>query len=77
MSIISSKLSKELYIKNFTRGKRNGEGWHSDITFEPVTSDYAVLKIVESTPTGGDTLWASGYALYEKLTLTFRSYLKH
>lgn len=76
VSIISSKLSKELYIKNFTRGKRSGEGWHSDITFESVTSDYAVLKIVESTPTGGDTLWASGYALYEKLTPTFRSYLE-
>jgi hypothetical protein len=31
------------------------------ITFEPVPSDYAILKIHTLPPTGGDTLWASGY----------------
>lgn len=76
VSIISSKLSKELYLNRFLQGTRSNEGWHSDITFEPVPSDYAILKIVEPTPTGGDTLWASGYALYEKLTPSFRSYLE-
>lgn len=30
----------------------------SDITFEPIPSDYAILKIVELPATGGDTLWA-------------------
>lgn len=76
VSIISSKLGRELYLKNFLQGRKESEGWHSDITFEPVTSDYAVLKIVEPTPTGGDTLWASGYALYDKLTPLFRGYLE-
>ncbi|CUM64902.1 uncharacterized protein PRCAT00002520001 [Priceomyces carsonii] len=77
VSIISSKLGKELYLKErYLSSKRGGEGWHSDITFEPVPSDYAILKIVEPTPSGGDTLWASGYALYEKLSPSFRGYLE-
>lgn len=41
----------------------------SSITFEPVPSDYAILKIV--TPpedVGGDTLWASGYEAYDRLS---------
>lgn len=31
-------------------------GWHSDITFEPVPSDYAMLKIHTLPETGGDTV---------------------
>ena len=31
-------------------------GWHSDITFEPVPSDYAMLKIHTLPSTGGDTV---------------------
>jgi alpha-ketoglutarate-dependent taurine dioxygenase len=31
-------------------------GWHADITFEPVPSDYAMLKIHNLPPTGGDTV---------------------
>ncbi|MCJ1252069.1 hypothetical protein MMC30_009307 [Trapelia coarctata] len=30
-------------------------GWHADITFEPVPSDYAMLKIHTLPKTGGDT----------------------
>ena len=44
-------------------------GWHSDITFEPVPSDYAMLKIHTLPPkSGGDTLWASGYDVYDRLS---------
>ncbi|KAK3380862.1 hypothetical protein B0H63DRAFT_545033 [Podospora didyma] len=42
--------------------------WHSDITFEPVPSDYASPKIHTLPTTGGDTLWASGYELYDRLS---------
>lgn len=31
-------------------------GWHSDITFEAVPSDYAMLKIHTSPSSGGDTV---------------------
>lgn len=43
-------------------------GWHSDITFEPVPSDYAILKLHTNPPTGGDTLWASAYEAYSRLS---------
>ena len=75
VSIISSEVGKQLYLKR-SGGKKGSEGWHSDITFEPVPSDYAILKIIEPTPSGGDTLWASGYALYEKLSPSLRKYLE-
>lgn len=31
-------------------------GWHTDISFEAVPSDYAMLKIHTLPPTGGDTV---------------------
>lgn len=51
-------------------------GWHSDITFEPVPSDYAMLKIHTLPSTGGDTLWASGYEVYDRLSPPMRDMLK-
>ncbi|KAI9643872.1 hypothetical protein NHQ30_007223 [Ciborinia camelliae] len=51
-------------------------GWHADITFERVPSDYACLKIHTLPATGGDTLWASGTAVYEKLSPAMRGFLE-
>lgn len=51
-------------------------GWHSDISFEPVPSDYAMLKIHTLPPTGGDTLWASGYEVYDRLSPPVRAMLE-
>ncbi|KAK0631383.1 hypothetical protein B0T14DRAFT_572485 [Immersiella caudata] len=51
-------------------------GWHSDITFEPVPSDYAMLKIHTLPATGGDTLWASGYEVYDRLSLPMQKMLE-
>ncbi|PMD50898.1 alpha-ketoglutarate-dependent taurine dioxygenase [Hyaloscypha bicolor E] len=51
-------------------------GWHADITFEPVPSDYAMLKIHTLPATGGDTLWASGYEIYDRLSPKMREFLE-
>lgn len=51
-------------------------GWHTDISFEPVPSDYAMLKIHTLPPTGGDTLWASGYEIYDRLSPAMRTMLE-
>ncbi|KAI1069324.1 hypothetical protein LB507_008790 [Fusarium sp. FIESC RH6] len=51
-------------------------GWHSDITFEKVPSDYAMLKIHTLPATGGDTLWASGYEVYDKLSDPMKKFLE-
>ncbi|THU90611.1 taurine catabolism dioxygenase [Dendrothele bispora CBS 962.96] len=55
---------------------RASNGWHADITFEPVPSDYAILKMHTLPPVGGDTLWASGYEAYDRLSPAFRKFLE-
>ncbi|WVQ81151.1 hypothetical protein IAT38_003273 [Cryptococcus sp. DSM 104549] len=50
--------------------------WHSDITFEPYPSDYASLQIRESPETGGDTLWASAYEAYDRLSPAYKTFLE-
>jgi alpha-ketoglutarate-dependent taurine dioxygenase len=43
------------------------------ITFERIPSDYAILKIVQPPEdAGGDTLWASGYEAYDRLSPAFQ-----
>lgn len=65
ISVISSAQQKKLYNKNpkensnstifrLDEKKQNGKaGWHSDITFEPIPSDYAVLRLTQLPKTGG------------------------
>ena len=61
ISIISSVQAKKIYPGYFgpTEKKQSSKDqWHSDITFEPIPSDYAILRLVELPGTGGgkDTL---------------------
>ena len=60
ISVISSEQGKKIYKKSFgfitgIQDKKQSakEGWHSDITFEPVPSDYAILRLTELPKTGG------------------------
>ena len=41
--------------------------WHSDVTWRPEPSLGSILRIVESPPLGGDTLWADMGAAYDLL----------
>ncbi|VVT57968.1 uncharacterized protein SAPINGB_P005971 [Magnusiomyces paraingens] len=54
-------------------------GWHTDITFEPVPADYSALKIVDQPDegSGGDTVFANGYALYERLSEPLQEFLEN
>jgi len=63
----------------YSRGDRTrlaARQWHSDITFEPVPSDYAILKIHTNPSSGGDTLWASAYEAYSRLSPGLAAYLE-
>ncbi|KAL4793901.1 hypothetical protein BDV19DRAFT_390662 [Aspergillus venezuelensis] len=51
-------------------------GWHTDISFERVPSDYAMLKIHTLPETGGDTLWASGYEIYDRISPEMAAFLE-
>jgi alpha-ketoglutarate-dependent taurine dioxygenase len=59
ISVISSAQAKEIYknrFADFLAGKKKQSlksGWHSDITFEPVPSDYAILRLTQLPSTGG------------------------
>ncbi|KAK4172539.1 hypothetical protein QBC36DRAFT_362500 [Triangularia setosa] len=79
ISVISSEKQKKgggltHQLSDVSRYASNA--WHSDITFEPVPSDYAMLKIHTLPMTGGDTLWASGYEVYDRLSGPMREMLK-
>lgn len=50
--------------------------WHSDVTYEKQPPSYTSLKLLKGPSTGGDTLWISGYALYDILSPRLRTYLE-
>ena len=59
ISVISSAKQKKgggLTHQQSDNSRLASVGWHSDITFETVPSDYAMLKIHTLPPTGGDTV---------------------
>lgn len=50
--------------------------WHSDIQFEAHPADYTSLRLTQLPTTGGDTLWASGCALYEKFSRPYQEFFE-
>ena len=49
-----------------------GEEWHSDVSCDPEPPMGSILYLTEVPPEGGDTLFASMYAAYEKLSPPIR-----
>lgn len=47
--------------------------WHSDITFEPQPSKFAILHMKVCPEIGGDTLWANAYTAYDELSAPMRA----
>ncbi|PYH93835.1 alpha-ketoglutarate-dependent sulfonate dioxygenase [Aspergillus ellipticus CBS 707.79] len=48
--------------------------WHTDSSFEYMPPSYTVLRLGEMPETGGDTLWASGYELYDRLSPPYKRF---
>ncbi|KDN67078.1 putative TfdA family Taurine catabolism dioxygenase TauD [Colletotrichum sublineola] len=81
ISTISSLQNKKYYRKplegeGISPKKQTAAQWHSDIAFEPVPADYSSLRLVELPRTGGDTLWASGYEIYDRLSTPYQKFLE-
>lgn len=58
ISVISSEQAKKLYLDrtlNLNKRQSQKQQWHSDITFEPIPSDYAILRLTQLPKTGGGT----------------------
>jgi alpha-ketoglutarate-dependent taurine dioxygenase len=68
ISTISSLARKKLFKHELEGRKRHYDSaqWHSDIQFEPKPADYTSLRLTQLPSSGGDTLWASGYELYDR-----------
>ncbi|KAJ4147152.1 hypothetical protein LMH87_001697 [Akanthomyces muscarius] len=80
ISIISSvqreKYYKEETIDGLSTKKQTNAQWHSDIAFEPFPADYSSLRLSQLPKTGGDTLFASGYEIYDKLSAPYQKFLE-
>ena len=92
ISVISSVQRKRLYTDRNDRKQSSRREWHSDITFEPIPSDYTLLRLTELPKTGGgkhrahilskptltvtDTLWASGYEVYDRISKPYQQFLE-
>lgn len=76
ISVISSQQRKEIYKSFRTETQTRKREWHSDITFEPIPSDYTLLRLTQLPKTGGDTLWASGYEVYDRISKPYQKFLE-
>jgi alpha-ketoglutarate-dependent taurine dioxygenase len=79
ISTISSVQHKTLYEKTKLErsDKKQSSGqWHADISFEPVPADYTSLRLTQLPRTGGDTLWASGYEIYDRISEPYQKFLE-
>jgi alpha-ketoglutarate-dependent taurine dioxygenase len=74
ISTINSEGRKKLYKgSNYTK---MAAVWHSDISFEPAPADFSSLRLVQLPKTGGDTLWASGYEVYDRISKPYQKFLE-
>ncbi|KAF7919548.1 uncharacterized protein EAE98_009388 [Botrytis deweyae] len=79
ISTIDSVLNKKLYSNtklDRANGLQNTSKWHADISFEPKPADYSSLKLEVLPKTGGDTLWASGYEIYDRISKPYQKFLE-
>ncbi len=52
-----------------------GQGWHSDVSCDAKPPLGSILHIHQAPDTGGDTLFASGYAAYDALSEPMKEFL--
>ncbi|OTB11962.1 hypothetical protein K445DRAFT_321435 [Daldinia sp. EC12] len=78
ISTISSLQRKKLRrsVRQSKNKRYDSAQWHSDIQFEPVPADYTSLRLTELPVTGGDTLWASGYHIYDLFSKPYQKFFE-
>ncbi|KIW55328.1 hypothetical protein PV05_07617 [Exophiala xenobiotica] len=80
--VINSEAMKKLYatMKNrpnsLDEPKDLSREWHSDCLFEECPADFSFLRMQDTPPAGGDTLWVSGYELYDRLSPPMQAFFE-
>ncbi len=52
-----------------------GDGWHTDVSCDARPPGLSMLRIEQTPPTGGDTMWSSMYEAFETLSTSMQEYL--
>ena len=52
-----------------------GNGWHTDVSCDERPPGLSMLRLEQTPPTGGDTMWASMYEAYDTLSSSMQEYL--
>lgn len=81
ISTISSLARKKIFRaqeqgRPISNRRYDAAQWHSDIQFEPVPADYTSLRLTQLPQSGGDTLWASGYELYDRFSKAYQNFFE-
>lgn len=81
ISTISSVARKNIFKhekngRQTTSRRYDAAQWHSDIQFEPVPADYTSLRLTQLPESGGDTLWASGYEIYDRFSPAYQKFFE-
>lgn len=50
--------------------------WHSDVQFERFPPDYTSLRVTKLPSNGGDTVWASGYEIYDRFSPAYQKFFE-
>jgi alpha-ketoglutarate-dependent taurine dioxygenase len=74
ISTIDSEGRKKLYKDSVYT--KLAAVWHSDISFEQAPADFSSLRLTQLPKTGGDTLWASGYEMYDRISEPYQKFLE-
>ena len=78
ISHISSEARKKMfsYERHAAKRRYDSATWHSDIQFETCPANYTSLRLTKLPSCGGDTLWASGYEIYDRFSSTYQKFFE-
>ncbi|KAF1814347.1 taurine catabolism dioxygenase [Eremomyces bilateralis CBS 781.70] len=74
MATVSSRQMEKMFNKYMDLAQTQTHQWHSDIAWEAHPAEYSFLRMKELPVTGGDTLWASGYEVYDRVSPPLRAF---
>ncbi|OCF55428.1 sulfonate dioxygenase [Kwoniella mangroviensis CBS 10435] len=76
VTIISDEIAKTNGLEPDYKSPFGTQNWHTDLTHEPQPPGVTHLHLDHLPGVGGDTLWASGYAAFDKLSPAFQKLIE-